>query len=208
MGEITYEEFGVNFVKHVVTPDRVAGTISRLAGGEVKAGPMPAGPGGAASVTASGRIGDIVARASSASGRLAFEAVIPIELLLEVRVAGADHRYRGRVNVPLSLRVRAVGPVTLIIDVDPVLSDKVEVELSADGVRAKVLQRLGNVNEEVRQTVATIVNERLTSEAAREAKASRHFELRRQGVEPGTTVALARNLCPILTYSDRSVRFR
>jgi len=174
MGEITYEEFGVNFVKHVVTPDRVAGTISRLAGGEVKAGPMPAGPGGAASVTASGRIGDIVARASSASGRLAFEAVIPIELLLEVRVAGADHRYRGRVNVPLSLRVRAVSPVTLIIDVDPVLSDKVEVELSADGVRAKVLQRLGNVNEEVRETVATIVNERLTSEAAREA---RHLDI-------------------------------
>jgi hypothetical protein len=174
MDEITYEEFGANFVKHVVTPERVAGTISRLAGGEVKAGPMPAGPGGAASVTASGQIGEIVARASSAGGRLSFEAVIPIDLLLEVRVAGADHRYRGRLNVPLTMRVRAVAPVTLIIDVDPVLSDKVEVELSADGVRAKVLQRLGNVNEEVRRTVSTIVNERLTSAAAREA---RHLDI-------------------------------
>ena len=174
MDEITYEQFGANFVKHVVTPERVAGTISRLAGDEVKACPLPAGPGGAASVIASGRIGDIVARASSASRRVAFEAVIPIDLLLEVRVAGADHRYRGRVKAPLTLRVRAVAPVTLIIDVDPVLSDKVEVELSADGVRAKVLQRLGNVNEEVRQRVATIVNERLTSEAAREA---RHLDI-------------------------------
>jgi len=60
--------------------------------------------------------------------------------------------------------------VTLIIDVDPVLSDKVEVELSAEGVRAKVLQRLGNVDDEVRRTVKSIVNERLASDGAREAR--------------------------------------
>jgi hypothetical protein len=74
------------------------------------------------------------------------------------------------VRVPLNLRVRAVAPVTLIIDVDPVLSDKVEVALSAEGMRAKVLQRLGNVDDQVRRTVASIVNERLASDAAREAR--------------------------------------
>jgi hypothetical protein len=170
MDEITYEHFGVNFVRHVVTPERVAATIGRLAGGEVKAGPMSAGPGGAASVTATGRIAEVDVRAVPAKGRRAFEAFIPIELELEVRVAGGLHRYRGRVRVPLNLRVRAVAPVTLIIDVDPVLSDKVEVELSAEGVRAKALQRLGNVDDQVRRTVASIVNERLASDAAREAR--------------------------------------
>lgn len=170
MDEITYERFGVNFVRHVVTPERVAETIARVSGGEVNAGPMAAGPGGAASVTAKGRIGDIEVRVASAKERLAFDAVIPIDLQLEVRVAGTAHRYRGQVRVPLQLRVRAVEPVTLVIDVDPVLSDKVEVELSATGMRAKFLQRLGGMDDEVRRSVAGIVNERLASDPARDVR--------------------------------------
>jgi hypothetical protein len=170
MGEISYERFGANFVQHVVTPERIAATIARVSGGEVNAGPMAAGPGGAASVTATGSIGEIEVRVASAKDRLAFEAVIPIDLQLDVRVAAADHRYRGRVRVPLQLRVRAVEPVTLVIDVDPVLSDKVEVELSATGMRAKFLQRLGGMDDEVRRAVAGIVNERLASEPAREVR--------------------------------------
>jgi hypothetical protein len=170
MDEITYERFGVNFVHHVVTPERVAETIKRVSGADVKAGPMAAGPGGAASVTATGRIGEIEVHVASAKERVAFTAVIPLDLQLDVRVAGTGHRYQGRVRVPLQLRVRAVEPVTIVIDVDPVLSDKVEVELSAEGMRAKFLQRLGNIDDEVRRAVAEIVNERLASESAREVR--------------------------------------
>jgi hypothetical protein len=170
MEEISYEQFGVNFVTRVVTPGRVGATIARLAGREVHAGPMPAGPGGAASVTATGRIGEILPRIDFTSDRLAFEATIPVELQLEVRVAGAAHRYRGRVDVPLRLGVRAVDPVTLVIDVEPVQPDRVTVELSADGLRARVLQRLGNVDDEVRRAVVDIVNGRLASDEAAAAR--------------------------------------
>jgi hypothetical protein len=170
MDEISYEQFGVNFVTYVVTPERVGATIARLAGSGVEAGPMPAGPGGAASVTATGRIGEIRPRIDFTSDRLAFEATIPIDLQLEVRVAGAAHRYRGRVEVPLRLGVRAVDPVTLVIDVEPVQVDQVTVELSADGLRAKLLQRLGDVDSEVRRTVVSIVNQRLASDEAAAAR--------------------------------------
>lgn len=170
MEEITYEQFGVNFVTHVVTPERVGATIGRLAGDEVKAGPIQAGPGGAASVTATGSIGEIRPRVDFTSDRLGFEAIIPIDLRLDVRVAGAAHRYRGHVRVPLRLDVRAEEPVTIVIDVAPVRAGDVTVELSADGIRAKVLQRLGNVDDEVRRTVAEIVNERLSSEEAAQAR--------------------------------------
>ncbi len=108
--------------------------------------------------------------AQFAQSRLAFQATIPIALRLDVRVAGATHRYSGHIEVPLRLSVRAVDKVTLVIDVDPVRADAIDVSLAADGVRARVLQRLGNVDDQVRRTVATIVNERLSSDAAREAR--------------------------------------
>jgi hypothetical protein len=168
--EITYEQFGVNFVTKVVTAERVAATIGRVSGSEVSAGPMAAGPGGAASVTASGRIGTIGAKVSFRREQLGFDATIPIALVLDVRVAGANHRYNGKVTVSLRLGVRAVAPLSLMIDVDEVRPEHVEVSLEADGVRARFLQRLGGIDDEVRRTVASIVGGRLGSPEAREVR--------------------------------------
>jgi hypothetical protein len=102
--------------------------------------------------------------------RLGFDATIPIDLQLDVRVAGANHRYNGDVKVSLRLSVRAVAPLSLVIDVDDVRAEDVEVSLKAEGVRAKFLQRLGGMDEEVRRAVATIVGERLESPEAREVR--------------------------------------
>jgi hypothetical protein len=165
--EISYEQFGVNFVTKVVTPERVAATIGRVSGSTVSAGPMAAGPGGAASVTATGTIGDIEAQVSFRRELLGFDATIPIDLQLDVRVAGSNHRYIGDVTVSLRLGVRAVAPLSLMIDVDQVRPEDVRVSLKAGGVRAKFLQRLGGIDEEVRSTVATIVGQRLESPEAR-----------------------------------------
>jgi hypothetical protein len=170
MQEISYEEFGANFVAHVVTPQRVAATITRLAGDSISVGPMEAGPGGAASVSATGRVGPIRPQVVLNRERLAFDAVIPVELDLDVRVALASHRYRGLVEVPLRLEVRAVPPVMLVIDVDQVRAEDVRVDLKADGIRARFLQRIGGVDEEVQAAVAQMVNERLTTDEAREAR--------------------------------------
>ena len=166
MEELSYEQFGVNFVTQVVTAERVGATIARLAGSEVRAGPLQAGPGGAASVTAVGTVGDIRPQVDFGAERLGFNATIPIDLRLEVRVAGGSYRFEGRVDVPLRLDVRAAAPLTLVIDARPVQAEDLTVKLSAEGMRARVLQRLGNVDDEVRRTVAEVVNERLTSEEA------------------------------------------
>ena len=170
MDEISYEEFGANFVAHVVTPERVGETIARLAGDEIAVGPMEAGPGGAASVMATGRVGAIRPQVNLKRERLSFDAVIPIELHLDVRLAGVSHRFSGRIEVPLRLDVRAVAPVMLMIDVEPITSDDVRVSLEAEGLRSRILQRIGDVDEEVRRAVADMVNERLNSPAAIEAR--------------------------------------
>ena len=170
MDEITYEEFGTNFVAHVVTPERVGATIERLAGEELAVGPLQAGPGGAASVMATGRIGPIRPQIVLTRDRLSFDAVIPIELNLDVRVAGVSNRYNGSVDVALRLDVRAVAPVMLIIDVATVTPEDVTVSLEAEQLRARFLQRVGDVDEEVRRAVAEMVNERLASPEAQEVR--------------------------------------
>ncbi|MFY9587336.1 MAG: hypothetical protein WAT66_07775 [Actinomycetota bacterium] len=170
MDEISYEEFGANFVANIVTPERVGATIERLAGEELAVGPMQAGPGGAASVMATGRIGPIRPQVVLTRERLSFDAVIPIELNLDVRVAGVSHRYTGSVDVALRLDVRAVAPVMLIIDVNTVTADDVKVRLEAEQLRARFLQRIGDVDEEVRRAVAEMVNERLASPEAQEVR--------------------------------------
>lgn len=170
MTEISYEQFGTNFVTKVVTPERVAATIARVSGSEVTAGPMAAGPAGAAEVRATGLVGQITAEVSFRQERLGFDATIPIDFVLDVRVAGANHRYHGDVTVALRLSVRAVEPLSLMIDVDTVRPDDVEVKLAANGMRAKFLQRLGGIDDEVRQTVAQVVAERLESREAREVR--------------------------------------
>ena len=172
--EISYEQLGLNFITHVVTPERVAATIARVAGDGVKVGPMNAGPGGAASVTATGHIGSVRAENVLRGGPLSFDATIPIDLSLEVRIAGTTHRYAGSLTVPLRISVRAEAPVVLVFDIAPVAPEEVNVALSADGMRARILQRLGGVDDEVRRAVANTVTERLDSE---EAKAVRRIDV-------------------------------
>jgi hypothetical protein len=170
MDEITFEELGVNFVTNVVTPQRVAETIAHVAGREVKVGPMNAGPGGAASVSAVGAVGTVTAVNVFRAGPLSFDATIPIDINLEVRVAGASHRYTGKLTVPLHITLRAIAPVILRFDIDPVRAEEVGVALSAEGLRAKVLQKIGDMDDEVRRAVASTVTERLGSPQAMAAR--------------------------------------
>ena len=166
MDEITFEELGINFVTNVVTPERVAETIAHVAGDEVRVGPMHAGPGGAATVTAVGRVGKVTAVHAFRGAPLSFDAEIPIDVSLDVRVAGASHKYSGHLTVPLHITLRAIAPVTLRFDIDAVHPEEVGVELSAEGLRAKVLQRLGDMDDEVRRAVASTVTARLGSPEA------------------------------------------
>jgi hypothetical protein len=67
----------------------------------------------------------------------------------------------------MHISLRAHHPVILTFDVAPVAPGEVGVVLSAEGVRARFLQRLGGIDDEVRRAVASTVTERLESDRAR-----------------------------------------
>ncbi|MEA2434623.1 MAG: hypothetical protein QOG54_2080 [Actinomycetota bacterium] len=173
MSFIPYEEFGVNFVKLAVTPERIKAAVEETGGGSFQFGPMGVGPGGVAVVKADGQMGEVHVEMIEGP-ELRFEAMLPIDMNLEVRLAGVPNRYRGVIDVPLSLIVRTQKPLCLLIEVEPVAARDVKVDLRSDGISAQMLQKVGNMDEEVQRQVARVVNERINAESA---KASREFDI-------------------------------
>jgi hypothetical protein len=166
---ISYEQFGVNFVTMAVTDERLADALAAVAGEIIQVGPLTVGPANAATVDAEGRIGAPVIERREGTP-LSFRAVLPVDLSLDVKVAGVNHHYDARLSVPLQLTVHTAEPITLVIDVARVSSRDVEVQLKATGVRAKVLSRLGSVEDEIRRHVARFVRERVDSPAGERAR--------------------------------------
>jgi hypothetical protein len=169
MTSIPYEQFGVNFVKLAVTDERLGDALAAVAGDEIQVGPLAVGPANAATVDAKGRVGTPEIERQEGVP-LAFTAVLPVELALDVKVAGVNHHYDARLSVPLELTVMTEEPITLVIDVARVSSRDIEVQLKATGMRAKVLSRLGNVEDEIRRQVAKFVRERVDSPAGERAR--------------------------------------
>lgn len=166
---ITYEQFGARFVSYAVTEERVAASIGGTAGREVEEGPMPAGPGGIAEVWVNGVIGDpqVIKKSGEVLG---FQAVLPIDLRLQVQLALTRHDFEADVRVPLHLTVRTAEPLKLVIQVADVNPADVDVDLRASGSAAGLLQRIGDMESEVKKQVARTVNQRMTSASALAAR--------------------------------------
>jgi hypothetical protein len=168
----SYQDFGAAFIDVAITPARLEEAVAAIAGPSVEVGPMGVGPGDAASVVAHGTIGAPTAKtsASDPDGTRRFVVAIPVELKLTVRVAGTTHRFGASVVARLHLAVRtAVIPLALVIDIAPPQVFDLEVDVRASGVAAKVLGRLGNVDNKIRKEVVNFIAGRLESDAARAA---------------------------------------
>jgi hypothetical protein len=163
---VSYEQFGVNFVRHAVTADRIKASITGLAGNDIVSGPSPAGPGGIATATSTGRIGEVRV-VPEPDDLVRFRAVLPIELSLEIKLGPVSNRYKGLVEVPLVMTVRIGSPLTLIIETRPVRGNEITVDIRPTNAGADLLKRVGDIDSEVKAEVARIVNEKMNTPAAR-----------------------------------------
>jgi hypothetical protein len=59
--------------------------------------------------------------------------------------------------VPLTLRARAASGVRVYIEVEPPSSSEVQVRVQAEGIRASIMQRVANIEGELRRFVARYV---------------------------------------------------
>jgi len=153
---ISYATFGARFIEHAVTEARVVGALGSLAGDRIEFGPVGAGPGKIAQVTAVGEVGQASARRLPGD-EVAFRLSIPVALDLHIYLLVDQHKFRAAVTVGLTLTARAAEPLRIVIDVDTPTWRDVTVATEAEGLRAAVLQRVAGLDREIGRFVAQFV---------------------------------------------------
>jgi hypothetical protein len=162
---VNYEEFGATFVRHAVTPERIRAVIQTITGEAVRVGPMHAGPGGVATANAVGQITEPEVTVTS-EDPLAYAVTLPVDLTVDVTVAGTKHHFDVDAQVRIAFTVVLAPPLSICIVPDSPTYRDVDVEVHPKGVQAKLLARAGNVDRELRKHIARYVRERMASEVA------------------------------------------
>jgi hypothetical protein len=166
---VSYETFGRQFFELAVTEERVLGGVNLLAGEPIDFGPIGVGPGKIAQITAHGEIG--TATASRVVGdEVAFRVVLPVKLDFTVNLQVDSHRFAATLAVPLVLTARAVDGLTVFIDIQPPRTSDIGIDLSAQGLRASILQRVAGVEHEVQRFVARFVAREIEKPHLRKAR--------------------------------------
>jgi hypothetical protein len=165
----TYADFGERFFVHAVTEERIVGALGGLAGDKIEFGPIGAGPGKLAKVSAVGELG-LASATPVESDFVAFRLSIPVALDLDIDLGLDQHSFHAAIDVGLTLTARPAEPLRVVIDIDPPTWRDVTVKLEAEGVRAEVLRRVAGVDREIRRFVARFVAREIDKPHIREAR--------------------------------------
>jgi hypothetical protein len=166
---ISYEQWGVDFFLQAITEERVLGAVNTIAGQRIDFGPVGVGPGGIAKARAHGEIGK--ATATRVQGdQISYRVQLPVALTFEVDLQIEKEGFEAELLVPLTLTAVAMSGVRIFIEAQPPHPDEVEVELEAKGLRASMLQRVADIDGELRRFVARYVVKELDKPEARQAR--------------------------------------
>ncbi len=153
---VSYQQWGLDFFAEAVSRDRILGAVNNIAGQPIDFGPIGVGPGKIAKVRAYGEIG--AATATRLDGALiAYRVELPVSLTFELNLQVETHTFHAELLVPLTLTAQAVEGVRIFITIDPPRSSDIGVSVKAEGIRASIMQRVANVEGELRRFVAKYV---------------------------------------------------
>jgi hypothetical protein len=151
-----------------VTSDLIAEVISQIAGGVIDVGPIATGPGGVARATAHG----VLRRAEvhlEPGLPIGVRAGVPVAIELTVDAAGGKHRYSADAKVAIRAAI-AHEDGCAVVELEPLSSRDVTVRVKAHGLQAKLLQKVGDVDGELRREIAAYVNGRLSGDDVTELR--------------------------------------
>lgn len=153
---VSYERWGADFFAEAVSSERILGAVNNIAGQPIDFGPIGVGPGKIAKVRAFGAIGAATAVRVDAPD-ITYRVELPVDLTFELNLQVETHTFHAELLVPLTLTARAVEGVRVFIVVTPPHSSEVQVRVQADGIRASIMQRVANIEGELRRFVARYV---------------------------------------------------
>ena len=190
---IDYAEFGRRFLPRIVTPARVRAVAESLSGRVIEVDSMRTGPRDAAEVTARGviRLPRVTERTDADT--VAFDMVVPVTLDVVVDVRKADH-YHAEVEIPLVLMTRTAAPLLIVIDVEQPHSTQIDVQLRADGLRARTLGVIGKMRRRIAAQVSEAVSRHLADPSIRTVDVAARLDATRihELDEPGGSAEVSR----------------
>ncbi|MET3960440.1 hypothetical protein ABIE44_000374 [Marmoricola sp. OAE513] len=153
---VSYQQWGLDFFAEAVSEDRILGAVNNIAGQPIDFGPMGVGPGKIAKVRAYGEIGAASAHRIEGA-QISYRVELPVSLTFEVNLQVETHTFHAELLVPLTLTAQAVEGVKIFITIDPPRSSEIEVKVQAEGIRATIMQRVVNIEGELKRFVAKYV---------------------------------------------------
>ena len=157
---VSYEQWGLDFFAEAVSQERILGAVDNIAGQPIDFGPIGVGPGKIAKVRAFGEIGAATAHpvdSPTGAAEISYRVELPVDLTFELNLQVETHTFHADLLVPLTLTARAVEGVRVFIVVTPPESSEVQVRVQAEGLRASIMQRVANIEGELRRFVARYV---------------------------------------------------
>ena len=167
--EISYEQFGRYWIRHVLHLERITSTIDALLGPTIELGPIGAGPGRAfASVTVFGRFSKTTGREIPAD-LLTYEIKLPIAITFTLDLPMDSLTFNADVVVPLKLVVHTEAPTVVRMELSMPPIDQVEMQISPSTRRGAVFQKITGLESELRKFLPVVLETELAKPYIRKA---------------------------------------
>jgi hypothetical protein len=154
---ISYEQFGVEWVRRILGKDRVVRMINEILGETIQLGPIGAGPGRQfATVSVLGTYRECKGE-EIAGDVLTYKVFLPISVVFDLDMRVDRQRFNADVVVPLVLSVHAEHPLRIRIDIAVPRPEDVALTLQAGTRRGAVLQKLAGIETELRRFLVKVV---------------------------------------------------
>lgn len=159
--EISYEQFGVNFIHQVLHKDRVLRLVNDVLGDQIVLGPIGAGPArrfASFSVVGTYR----PCKGEKIPGEvLTYRVYLPISVAFEVAMKVDRHRFNADVVVPLTLSLHVDAPLVIRWEIQTPAEDEVVIQLTSETRRGSILQKLAGLDEELRRFLVKVIRTEL-----------------------------------------------
>lgn len=166
---ISYADFGHNFIRYVVTADRLRGEIETVLKALIE-GSVKKFPADLLVASYVFQLRDVdVHPVTNKLPDVSFVLVLAGELKLEVKLINLKLKFTLDVEIRLHLDVRTYAPLTLKLILHPVEDSDIRTEVDAHGLPSEVLDSLRIVGPIVRDEIVNEVNARIASPELRAA---------------------------------------
>jgi hypothetical protein len=160
---ISYAEFGHNFVRYVVTAERLRGEIETVLKAMIE-GSVSKFPADLLVASYVFQLQDVdVLPITNKLPDVSFVMLIEGDLKLEVKLINLRLKFTLKVEIRLNIDVRTYAPLNLKLILHPVKDSQIRTEVDGHGLPSEVLEHLRIVGPIVREEIVREVNARIAS---------------------------------------------